>query len=145
MKRSAIRTLFLVVVLTSLLMGCASQEEGPVLLKVSGAVAGETGYSEQDLRDLGTLDVAFIEKSGDVSTYNGVLIKDVLEVAGLNADASGVVFVSDDAYEAEATLEEVQGCADCIVAFQDEGGLRIVMPEFSGKLQVKGVVEIRVK
>jgi hypothetical protein len=154
MKSAIFRTMFIVLVLTFLLVGCASQEEGvpitseeegPDILKVSGAVSAETGFSEKDLRDLGTQDVEYTEKSGDVSTYTGVLIKDVLEEVGLNADASSVVFVADDGYEAEATLEEVQGCSDCIVALQDDGSVKIVMPDFSGKLQVKGLVEIQVK
>ena len=42
-------------------------------------------------------------------------------------------------------MDEVKGCADCIIAFRDEGGLLVVMPNFSSKLQVKGVVEIQVK
>ncbi|OGO17473.1 MAG: hypothetical protein A2Z14_17110 [Chloroflexi bacterium RBG_16_48_8] len=60
MKSSFKPTLLLVVVLTLLFIGCASQEEGPVLLQVTGAVAEETGFTEQDLRDLGTLDVDFL-------------------------------------------------------------------------------------
>jgi hypothetical protein len=154
MKSSVIRSMLIVLVLAFLLVDCTSQEEGvpvtsgeegPDILQVSGVVSTETGFSEQDLRDLGTQDVQFTEKSGDVSTYTGVLIMDVLEEAGLNADASAIVFVADDGYEAEATMEEVQGCANCIVAIQDDGGLRVVMPDFSGKLQVKGLVEIQVK
>jgi hypothetical protein len=154
MKSSIIRSMFVMLVLAFLLVGCASQEEGlPVtseeelakILQVSGVVSTETGFSEQDLRDLDLQDVQFTEKSGDISTYSGVRIIDLLEEAGLNADASTVVFVADDGYEAEVTLEEVQGCASCIVAFQDDGGLRVVMPDFSGKLQVKDLVEIQVK
>jgi hypothetical protein len=154
MKGSIIRTLSIMLVLAFLVVGCASQNEGipdtsqdqgPDILQVSGAVSAETGFSEQDLRDLGTQDVEYTEKSGDISTYTGVLIMDVLDAAGLNADASSVVFVGDDGYEAEATLEEVQGCSDCIVAILDDGGLQTVMPDFSGKLQVKGLVEIQVK
>jgi len=36
-------------------------------------------------------------------------------------------------------------CTDCIVSFRDQGGFSIVMPNFPGKLQVKGVVEMQVK
>jgi hypothetical protein len=56
-----------------------------------------------------------------------------------------LVFVADDGYTAEVSLAEVQACQDCIVAFRDEGGFSLVMPGFSGKLQVKGVNEIQVK
>jgi hypothetical protein len=41
-------------------------------------------------------------------------------------------------------LGEALACADCIVAF-DNGSLRMVMPEMSGKLQIKDVVEIGVE
>jgi hypothetical protein len=70
---------------------------------------------------------------------------DLLDEAGLNADASAVVFVADDGYTAEISLEELQACLDCILSFRTQGGFSSVMPEFSGKLQVKGVVEIQVK
>jgi hypothetical protein len=146
MKRFIVRTFLLAMVLTILLVGCTStEEEGPIVLQVTGAVSGEKGFTAQDLKDLGTQDVDFTEKSGEVSTYSGTPVTAILEDTGLNADASGVVLVGDDGYEAEATLEEVQACADCIITILDDGSLQAVMPGFSGKLQVKGLVEIRVK
>jgi hypothetical protein len=146
MKRFIVRTFLLAMVLTILLVGCTStEEEGPAVLQVTGAVSGEKGFTAQDLKDLGTQDVDFTEKSGEVSTYSGTPVTAILEDTGLNADASGVVLVGDDGYEAEATLEEVQACADCIITILDDGSLQAVMPGFSGKLQVKGLVEIRVK
>jgi len=39
----------------------------------------------------------------------------------------------------------VQSCADCIVSFREQGGFSTVLPGFSSKAQVKGVVEIQVK
>ena len=39
----------------------------------------------------------------------------------------------------------MMACEDCIVSFRNQGGFSIVMPGYSGKLQVKGVVEIQVK
>jgi hypothetical protein len=69
----------------------------------------------------------------------------VLEEAGLNADAGAVAFFADDGYEAEATLEDAQGCTGCIIALQDDGSLKVVMPGFFAKLQVKGLIELQVK
>jgi len=146
MKKHIGHTLLIAMILTIVLVGCASTDDtGPVLLQVTGAVSGEKSFTEKDLEDLGTLDVQFTEKSGEVSTYTGTLVTGILDATGLNADASGVVLVGDDGYEAEATLEEVQACADCIITIHDDGSLQAVMPGFSGKLQVKGLVEIRVK
>ena len=73
-----------------------------------------------------------------------MLITDLLDEGGVNEGATAVVFVADDGYTAEVTLEELQACTNCIVASQDGGGFRVVMPDFSGKLQVKGVIEIQV-
>ena len=48
------------------------------------------------------------------------------------------------AYEASLTVEEALACANCIVAFDGEG-LRTVMPDMSGKLNVKDLIEISVQ
>ena len=145
MRKLRYEIFVLIVLLFVLIMGCTSEDAGPVLLQVSGTVEQETGFTEKDLNGLGLTDVDFTEKSGDVSTYTGALVTDVLDEVGVASDASSVVFIGDDGYEAEATLEEVQACADCIVAILEEGGLKMVMPGFSSKLQVKGVIEFRIK
>ena len=66
-------------------------------------------------------------------------------MAGPGAEATTVVYVADDGYTAEVALAEVQDCADCIVSFRNQGGFSIVMPGFSGNVQVKGVIEIQIK
>ena len=114
-------------------------------LKVTGSVTNEVGWSEADVKAMDTMDVDYTNKDGETSTYTGVLINDLVDKAGVAAGATAVVFVADDGYESELTLAEVQGCADCIIAFRDEGGFSTVMPNFSGKAQVKGVVEIKIK
>jgi len=63
----------------------------------------------------------------------------------VNADATKVVFVADDGYTAEVTLEDLNACADCIVSFRSNGGFSTVLPGFAGSLQVKGVIEIQVQ
>jgi hypothetical protein len=91
-----------------------------------------------------TMDVESTNKDDEASTYTGVSINTLLEMAGVEESATAIAFVPDDGYTAEATLEEVRSCTDCIVSFRNQGGFSIVMPGFSGKLQVKGVVEIQV-
>ena len=57
------------------------------------------------------------------------------------ADAGeAALTVGDTAY----TMSELEGCADCVVAF-DDGELRMVLPGFPGNVQVKGVVELMAK
>jgi tungstate transport system substrate-binding protein len=118
---------------------------GDIALRISGAVEQEMGWTEEQVRAMDTIEAESTNKAGETKTYTGVSINALLDEAGLQADASTIVYVADDGYSAEADLAEVQACADCIVSFRNKGGFSIVMPDFSGKLQVKGVVEIQVK
>jgi len=114
-------------------------------LKITGDVKTEVGWTEEKIRSMDTIEAQSTDKSGETSTYTGVRISDLLSKADPNDGATTVVFVADDGYSAEAPLAEVEACADCIVAFSNQGGFRIVAPDFPGNVQVKGVVEIQVK
>ena len=140
------KALFIVlVVFTILLTACSSGGGGEVALKVTGNVVSEQAWTEDEVKAMDNLDVESTNKDGEVSTYTGVLLTDLLAEAQPNADATTVIFVADDGYTAEISLEELNACTDCIVSFRNQGGFSTVLPEFSGKLQVKGVVEIQVK
>lgn len=115
-----------------------------VALKVTGNVASEQAWTEDEVKAMTTLDVEATNKNGETSTYTGVLISDLLAMAEPNADANTVIFVADDGFTAEISLEEVTACTDCIVSFRDKGGFSTVLPAYPGKLQVKGVIEIQV-
>jgi len=138
-------------IITILLAGCSSGEDaahvesGEVALKVTGNVATEQGWTDGEVRAMETMEAESTNNEGEVSTYTGVLITNLLAEAQPNADATAVVFVADDGTTAEVTLDELNACTDCIVSFRNQGGFSVVMPGFSGKLQVKGVVEIQIK
>jgi hypothetical protein len=114
-------------------------------LKITGSVETEVGWTEEKVRSMNTVEADFIDKQGETQTYVGVPINDLLGKANPKGDATTLVFVADDGYAAEVPLADIQACGDCIVAFQDGGGFRIVAPGFPGNVQVKGVVEIQVK
>ena len=143
MKNTLKYILVLILLSAFLLVGCASQ--GETALTITGNVASEKAWTEKQVKDLDAIEVEYTNKDGETDTYTGVLAADLLNIAQPNSGADAVVFVADDGYSAEATLEEVMSCSNCIVSFRDEGGFSMVMPDFSGKLQVKGVVEIQVK
>jgi hypothetical protein len=124
----------MLIVLT-LLAACVPAQEAAVL-----TVAGQE-FSQSDLEALGTMSVDYTDKDGETTTYEGVLLSDVLN--NVNASGETVIFTAADGYEAEMPMADAMACSDCIVAF-DEGSLRMVMPEQSGKLQVKDVVEISI-
>jgi hypothetical protein len=143
----SLKTLFVVLFVLALLMTACSSGGGggDVALKVTGSVAKEQAWTEAQVNGMDTMEAVSTNKDGETSTYTGVLITDLLAAAQPNADATTVIFVADDGYTAEVTLEELNACADCIVSFRNQGGFSTVLPGFSSKLQVKGVIEIQVK
>jgi len=114
-------------------------------LKITGKVENEVGWTEEQVRAMDTIEAESTNKAGETSTYTGVPITTLLDLAGLQGDAATLTFVGDDGYTADAELSEVQACTDCIVSFRNQGGFSTVLPGFSGSLQVKGVIEIQVK
>jgi hypothetical protein len=113
--------------------------------KVTGSVETEVGWTEEKLRSMDAIDVEYTDKDGETETYTGIRISDLLSKADVKEDAATLVIIADDGYSAEAPLTDIEACANCIVAFQNQGGFRIVAPDFPGNVQVKGVVEIQVK
>jgi hypothetical protein len=162
------RGLMFVVVLAllgSLLVGCGAtptptkapeptQAPTPVLeeplvgsqsaLKLTGP-ATEVSWTEEQLKTLGTIDVDYTGTDGTTTTYTGVLISKLLEETGLPTDAGSLNLVASDGYSFELPVADVASCADCIVAFDPEGGLRSVLPGQSSKAQVRGLAEIQLK
>ncbi len=114
-------------------------------LRVTGNVNTEIGWSMDELQAMGMVEAQYTNREGQVETASGVPIIALLELAGLPDGATTVTLVADDGYTAELPLADVQGCANCIVAFRTDGTLKTVLPDFPGNVQVKGVIEIQVQ
>lgn len=114
-------------------------------LKITGLVTTEMAWSEEEVRAMETMDTDAPNKDGVMQTYTGVSLKALLDLAGLDAGATTLVFVADDGYSAEASVADVTACENCIVSFRDKGGFSLVMPDFEKSLSVKGLVEIQAK
>ena len=123
----------------------AITEAPAVALKVTGDVASDQAWTEDEVKAMPTMDAESVNNKGEKSTYTGVSINDLLVAAKPNTDATTVVFTAGDGTTAEVSLEELNACTDCIISFRNQGGFSVVMPGFPGDLQVKGVVEIQVK
>ena len=138
-------------ILLATLMGCGGspagdgEPAGETSLQVTGNVENEMTWTEEEVRSMDTIESQRENNEGELSTYTGVPIEALLEEAGVPNDATTVTFVAEDDYTADVELAEVMACNDCIVSFRNQGGFSIVMPGYSGKLQVKGVVEIQVE
>ena len=123
----------------ALVTACAPAAQEEAILTV-----GSKRYTRSDLEALGILSVDYTDKDGETTTYVGVLLSIILEDADVSEAGSNVTFTAADDYQADIPVDEAVACKNCIVAF-DEDSLRMVMPEQSGKLQVKDVVEITVQ
>lgn len=147
---------FLLMVLLAVglvLSGCGGQEtvEAPEpveiaepALTITGSVGEELTWTMDELQLMDAVDAEYTGKDGETETFNGVSLVDLLVDANPDEGAETVVFTAGDDYQAEAALGEVLDCADCVVAF-DGDSLRLVMPDFSGKLQVKDLVRIGIQ
>jgi hypothetical protein len=118
---------------------------GSAGLKIVGLVDSEMAWTEDEVRAMDTMDAVSSNSSGEESTYTGVSLNALLDEAGVQDGAAAIVFVADDGSEAEASLDDVRGCNDCIVSFRNRGGFSIVMPGYPDSMQVKGVIEIKVQ
>ena len=155
-------SILIVLLLTvGLLAGCAASEEGTPVVEDSAPeeaelasdeekeaeeetalLVGDKAYTMSQLEGMETLEVEYTGKDDEVTIYSGVLVLDLLAEAGLEGET--VVFTASDGYEAEVAFSELEGCADCVVAFDDKE-LRLVLPGFPGNVQVKGLVVLSVK
>ena len=122
-----------------------SEATDDAALHITGMVKNEQAWTEDEIRSMETMDTEYTNKSGEMETYTGVSLNALLELAEVKTKATTLVFVADDGYTAELPVVEAQACADCIVAFRNNGGFSTVMPEFPSNLRVKGVIEIQVK
>ncbi len=119
--------------------------ETTAALRITGKVESEIALSEDEVKAMTAIDVESTNSKGESATYTGVKINDLLALAKPATDATTLVFVADDGFTAEVPLADVSACDTCILSFRSKGGFSSVMPNFDGKLQVKGVVAIEVK
>jgi len=147
------RLSFVMLVVVGLLVGCGGATEdagdagatGDTAFKVTGMVGVEKAWTLAELKAMDTLEADYTNKDGETTTYTGVAINALLDEAGAEAGAATIALIADDGYSADVTLDEIAGCANCIIGFRDDGRLMSVLPGFAGKVHVKGVVEMQVK
>ena len=111
-------------------------------LKLSGTA--EAAWTADELKAMNMVEAEYTNKDGVTTKYSGVLISDLLSAAGVS-DYTKITLIAADGFSAEVTKDELAACTNCIVAFQDDGTLRTVMPGLSSKQNVKGLVEIAVQ
>ena len=140
--------LFLICVAFSILASCTNAGGGipdSAALSITGNVTKPIGWIEEDVLKMDSVEVEAENKDGEVKTYKGVKINTLLALTELSSGAKILEFIGEDGATAEISLAELQSCNDCIISFRSQGGFSVVLPGFPGKLQIKGVMELRVK
>ncbi len=116
-----------------------------VALNVIGFVTIEQAWTLEQISSQPTMEVEYTNKNGETATYTGVLISELLNLAEPKAEAATLEFVANDGYSAEVSYDEIQACTNCILAIDDDGTLRLILPDFPSNLQIKDVVEFIIK
>ena len=111
-------------------------------LKMSGLV--DMGWSLEDLKALPVTETDYTNKDGETKTYSGVSFSDILKAAAVE-NYSSVTLIAADDYSVGVDQTTLDACTTCIIAIEDDGGLRSVMPDMQGALQVKDLVALEVK
>ncbi len=96
-------------------------------------VAGKA-FSLEDLQAMEQVTVQVEEDS-----YTGVRLLDVLEAAGV--EDGDIEMVADDGYSGSVAVSDLTD--ECLLAFNDKGGVDTVLPGIGRGAWVKGTVEIK--
>jgi hypothetical protein len=154
MRTKPVLTVVLLLAVVAL-AGCASAQpaaptaapaaQGPTALTVKGIVGQELALSLDDLKALGATKITAEHPKNGAQEYEGVSLKAVLNKAQAESGAAELLLVAGDGFESTVPFADVSACADCLVAFADDGTLTMVMPGMSSKAWVKDVLTIEVK
>lgn len=111
-------------------------------LVVGGAVAQEVALSAAALGDFEVVEVTVEHPRDGARDYTGIRLNALLDRAGVDAGSATLIVTASDGYAARIGLADVQACADCLVAFGDDGTFLLAMPGMEIGAWVKDVVSI---
>lgn len=129
--------------------GTASSEDtadetadGPIALTITGMVKNEMAWTEAEIQAMDTMAAEGVNNSGETETYTGVSVNSLLALAEVKNKATSVTFVTGDGETLEMPLTDLEGCADCILSFRNQGGFSTTFPGFDDLPRLREVVEI---
>ncbi|MBN2559712.1 MAG: molybdopterin-dependent oxidoreductase [Phycisphaerae bacterium] len=119
---------------------------GDYSLNITGAVAEPMAWSVAELREMEVVEVTAEHPSRGEQTNEGVRLNALLDLVQPQDGATVMVVTAQDGFTSEIDLAAVRACEDCLVAFTNDGTLKLVMPGFSdGSAWVKDVVQIEIR
>ncbi|MBI9044723.1 MAG: hypothetical protein JEZ06_09570 [Anaerolineaceae bacterium] len=118
--------------------------EGAVLL-IHGQVTNQLALGLENMEAMNVKDLETEHPKNGMQTYQGVLLNDLLNLAGADANATILVITASDGYASEADLSEVRNCEECLVAFGEDGSLNMVMTGMESIFWAKDIQYLEVK
>jgi hypothetical protein len=118
---------------------------GDAALVVTGAVAQEKAWTLDEFKALGMVEITAEHPKKGPQTNEGVLLTTLLAQVEPKVEAATLLILASDGYEVEVPLAETQACADCLLAINEQGQFKAIMPEMESNYWVKDIVKIEVK
>jgi DMSO/TMAO reductase YedYZ molybdopterin-dependent catalytic subunit len=118
---------------------------GAATLTITGLVGQEQTWSLDDLKQLKVETINMDVPKKGKQDVSGVRLNALLDLVQPKAEAKTIVFSASDGYTKEMDFDAVRACADCLVAFDDAGGLYSAMPGMPSGGWVKNLVKLEVK
>jgi len=115
-------------------------------LIIVGLVDQPLGLMEADLRDMDVMQITAAHPESGTTDYEGISLTALLDMAGVQNNASMLLVTAADGYSAEVSLEEVRGCSECLLGFTNTAEkFNLVMPGLPSNFWVKDVVSLTVR
>lgn len=118
--------------------------EGAALM-VFGQVMNKLTLGMENLQAMNVVELEAEHPKKGMQSYQGIRLNDLLNLAGADPAALTLVITASDGYQAEVSLGDVRNCADCLIAFADDGSLSMVMPGLESNFWIKQVNFLEVK
>ena len=115
------------------------------LLTITGVVAEEVTLSAETASEFEVVEVTVADPEEGNLDFTGVRLGELLERAAPEAGVTTLIFTAADGYSVRLGLADVLACADCLVAFCEEGAFDLAMPDMEHSAWVKDVVSIEVE
>ncbi len=117
---------------------------GDAALAIAGAVAQEVTLSAATVGEFEVVTVTVEHPEDGDLNFTGVRLGELLEAAGPDAGTATLIFTASDGYSIRVGLADARACADCLVAFHEEG-FDLAMPDMELGAWVKDVISIEVQ
>ncbi|MCG2786019.1 MAG: molybdopterin-dependent oxidoreductase [Anaerolineae bacterium] len=115
-------------------------------LAVTGLVDKELTLNEAALRGMEVLKITAEHPKKGTEDYEGVSLKALLELAGVQEDAATLVVTAADGFVVEIGLADVLACENCLFGFTETAEkFKLVLPGMESNFWAKDVVSIEVK